>query len=82
MAKLIDLSPGGGMGIGNDALLAFIDEINAMRARAGNRYRFEPHMDKGRDVLMMREVLGIPRPNRSDTPSPRYFGAPRLEPVR
>lgn len=82
MAKLIDLNPGGAMGIGNDALLAFIDEVNGMRARAGNRYRFEPHMDKSRDVLTMREVLGIPRPSRPDTPSPRYYGAPRLTPVR
>ena len=63
-------------------LLRFIDEINVIRANSGNRYRFEPHMDKDRDVLTMREHLAIPRPNRADTPSPRYAGHVRLEPVR
>ena len=81
MAKLTD-STFAREGIGNESLLAFIDEVNAMRARSGNRYRFEPHMDKDRAVLTMREHLGIPRPNRADTPSPRFHGAPRLAPVR
>lgn len=64
--------------IGNDGLLLFIDEMNDLRARSGNRYRFEPHMDRDREVLTMREVLGIPRPANAGTPSPLYSGNLRI----
>ncbi len=73
MPKLIDHSPSNPAAIGNEGLLLFIDEVNDIRARAGNRYRFEPSVDRSSGVLKMREHLGIARPARANTPSPRYF---------
>jgi len=68
--------------IGNDGLLRFIDEINAIRARSYQRRRFKPIPRDG-GVLTMVEWDAIPRPNRADTPSPRYSDGPRLmAPVR
>jgi hypothetical protein len=68
--------------IGNDGLLRFIDEINVIRARSYQRRRFKPVPRDG-GVLTMVEWDAIPRPNRADTPSPRYSDGPRLmAPVR
>jgi hypothetical protein len=63
--------------IGNDGLLRFIDEINVIRARSGNRYRFRP--DRREDgVLRMVEWCEVPRPHRPDTPSHIYAGHARI----
>ena len=78
MPKLIDHNPYGSPGIGNEGLLAFIDEINDIRARAGNRYRFEPRMDPDKNVLQMREHYAIRRPADARTPSPTYLGNLRI----
>jgi hypothetical protein len=68
--------------IGNDGLLRFIDDINVIRARSYQRRRFKPVPRDG-GVLTMVEWDAIPRPNRADTPSPRYSDGPRLmAPVR
>lgn len=64
--------------IGNEGLLLFIDEINDIRARSGNRYRFEPRMDPDRSVLEMREYHAIQRPADARTPSPIYAGSLRI----
>jgi hypothetical protein len=84
MAKLIDHNADSkGPPIGVDGLLRFIDEINEIRAKSGNRFRFEPSMDQDRGVLEMKEHLGIPRPAEPYTPSPRYYGVVRIAgPVR
>jgi hypothetical protein len=74
MAKLIDLNRGGSQAIGAEALLRFIDDINVIRARSGNRYRFEPKANKDSGILEMREFFAVPRPVRPDTPSPRFAG--------
>lgn len=77
MAKLIDLNPPSREGIGEEALLHFIDEMNAIRARSGNRFRFRPKRnDKG--VLAMAEHYAVPRPMRPDTPSERFAGHMRI----
>lgn len=81
MAKLNDNSFGA-QPIGNDGLLRFIDDINTLRARSHQRRRFMPHQRKTDGVLEMVEWDAIPRPNRADTPSPRYSDGPRLAPVR
>jgi hypothetical protein len=68
--------------IGNDGLLRFIDDINVIRARSYNRCRFIPQ-PRADGILTMVEWDAIPRPNRADTPSPRYSDGPRLmAPVR
>ena len=83
MPKLVDRTPYSGEPIGNDGLLRFIDDINVIRARSYQRRRFMPHMDKESGVLKMVEWDAIPRPNRADTPSPRFSDGPRLvAPVR
>lgn len=64
--------------IGVDGLLRFIDDINEIRARTGNRYRFKPQMSKERDVLEMHEHLAIMRPADAKTRSPRYSGHYRI----
>ena len=64
--------------IGNDGLLRFIDDVNAIRASSFQRRRFMPHMRKADGVLEMIEWDAVPRPNRADTPSPRYSDGPRL----
>ena len=70
MPKLIDNSFTR-QAIGRDGLLILIDEINAIRARSGNRRRFRPHV--GNDgVMVMHEIDEVQRPSRPDTPSPRY----------
>lgn len=81
MAKLTD-NHFASQPIGNDGLLRFIDDVNVMRARSGNRRRFRPEVRKDDGVLSMVEWDAIPRPNRPDTPSPRYSDGPRLAPVR
>jgi len=63
--------------IGNDGLLRFIDDINVIRARSYNRRRFIPQ-PRADGILTMVEWDAIPRPNRPDTPSPRYSDGPRL----
>jgi hypothetical protein len=78
MPKLIDHNPGGQPAIGNDGLLRFIDEINDIRARSGNRFRFEPSMDRETGILKMREHLAIPRHADPGTPSPLYSGHARI----
>jgi hypothetical protein len=77
MAKLTDLNLGGSMPIGNDGLLRFIDDINGIRARSHQRRRFKPHQQSN-GVLGMIEWDAVPRPNRPDTPSPRFSDGPRL----
>lgn len=57
--------------IGNDGLLYFIDEINAIRARSYQRRRFRP-MKRADGALWMQEYDEVMRPARADTPSPRY----------
>jgi hypothetical protein len=42
MAKLIEINPPSRQGIGETALLYFIDEVNGIRARSGNRFRVRP----------------------------------------
>ena len=79
MAKLIDHNADSkGPPIGEDGLLRFIDEINDIRAKSGNRFRFQPSIDRDRDVLEMKEHLGIPRPADRYTRSPRYAGNLRI----
>jgi hypothetical protein len=80
MAKLID-SAVTREGIGNEALLRFIDEINVRRAGSYQRRRFKPYEKLG-GVLGMIEWDAIPRPNRADTPSPRYTDAGQVVPFR
>lgn len=70
MAKLIDNSTGPANAIGNEALLRFIDDMNEIRARSGNRFRFRPFLkDKARNILGMQEHYEIGRPRPADTPS-------------
>lgn len=57
--------------IGNDALLRFIDEINEIRRRSGNRFRFRPFL-KDNGVIGMKEHYAIERPRHADTPSQPY----------
>jgi hypothetical protein len=70
MAKLTDNSftraP-----IGNDGLLRFIDEMNEIRARSGQRHRYRP-MDRGDGVLAMEEHFAVPPPVKATSPSPRF----------
>lgn len=63
--------------IGNDGVLRFIDEMNAIRARSYQRRRFKP-FQKPDGVLGMIEWDEVQRPRRADTPSPRYSDGPRL----
>lgn len=78
MAKLTGLNPTGHNAIGTDALLAFIDEINGIRASSGQRRRFRPHQRKDDGVVEMQEFEEYPRPADAKTPSPRYSGHARL----
>lgn len=79
MGKFNDgAADGKGPPIGVDGLLRFIDEINEIRARSGNRYRFEPKMGKESGVLEMHEHLAIKRPADPKTRSPRYAGNLRI----
>jgi hypothetical protein len=71
MPKLIELNPPSRAGIGEEALLYFIDELNGIRARSGNRFRLRP-MRKDNGVLGMEDHYAVPRPLRPDTPSKRY----------
>jgi hypothetical protein len=61
-----------GNAIGQDGLLRFIDEINEIRARSGQRRRFRPEWRDGR--LCMEEWYEIERPRPANTPSRRYAG--------
>ena len=70
MAKLNDFY-GGASGIGNEALLLFIDEVNVMRARSGNRMRYRP-VKRSNGVLGMEEHHAIPRPSPATAYSERY----------
>jgi hypothetical protein len=78
MAKLIDLNAGGAMPIGTEALLRFIDDMNVIRARSGQRRRFRPNQRKDDKVVEMVEFEEFPRPHRGDTPSPRYSDSHRI----
>ena len=71
MAKLNDTSAISAAAIGNDGLLRFIDQINEIRARGGNRFRFRPYHVR-KDVLGMQEYYAIERPRPNDTPSERF----------
>jgi hypothetical protein len=71
MAKLIETNSASRMGIGEDALLHFIDEINCVRARSSSRFRMRP-VRKADGVLGMEDYYEIRRPMRPDTPSERY----------
>jgi len=73
MGKLTgDLTSGSADRIGKDGLLRFIDEINEIRARSGQRWRFRPQWRDGK--LCMEEWLEVSRPLPANTPSPRYAG--------
>jgi hypothetical protein len=76
MAKLTgDLGPASRNASGEDGkdeLLRFIDEINAIRARSGQRRRFRPEWRDGK--LCMEEWLEVNRPLPANTPSRRYAG--------
>lgn len=76
MGKLTD-SNFNAQPIGNDGLLRFIDDINAIRARSHQRRRFRP-VRRADGVLWMQEHDEVQRPSRADTPSPRYSDGPRL----
>jgi hypothetical protein len=78
MAKLIDHNANRQPPIGNDGLLRFIDEINIIRARSGNRRRFKPSMRQSDNTLEMVEWDEITRPSRADTPSQRYSDGLRI----
>jgi hypothetical protein len=78
MAKLIDHNPGGQMPIGTDALLRFIDDINVIRARSGQRRRFRPHQRKDDGVVEMVEYDEVMRPADAKRPSPRYSDNERM----
>ena len=67
MAKLTEFSSPAG--IGRDALLAFIDELNAGRARAHVRRRFKPLVRSDGVMVMFEFDESLPRP---DALSPRY----------
>lgn len=60
-----------GPGIGNEALLRFIDDMNEIRARSGNRFRYMP-VRKDSGLLGMKEHHAIERPRPADTPSQPY----------
>jgi hypothetical protein len=77
MGKLKDDFNGALPPIGNDGLLRFIDEINVIRARSGNRYRFKPNM-RHDGVLEMVEWCEIKRPDKADKPSHVYAGHARI----
>jgi hypothetical protein len=70
MAKLKD-DYSGRFAIGNEALIAFIDEINEMRARSGNRMRFRPQR-RTDGVVWMQEFDEIQRPRSAHSHSQRY----------
>lgn len=61
-------------GVGREAILTMIDEMNASRARCGIRQRYEPVEFKGE--LSMRFTL-LESGVSSTAPSPIYTG-PRL----
>jgi hypothetical protein len=61
-----------GNAIGEDGLLRFIDEMNAIRARSGQRWRFRPV--RRNDRLCMEEWCEIERPRPANTPSKRHAG--------
>jgi hypothetical protein len=71
MAKLNDTSAITAASIGNDELLRFIDQINEIRRRSGNRFRLRPYR-VSKDVLGMEEHYAIPRPLNSKTASEGY----------
>jgi len=71
MAKLNDMSAASSQGIGNDGVLRFIDEINAIRARSGNRFRFQPCKVR-QGVIGMQEHYAVPRPMSAHAASERY----------
>ena len=77
MPKLLDNTAMPHNAIGEAALLHFIDQMNEIRARSGNRFRHRPVM-KPSGVLGMEEHYAFPRPARPDTPSPRYGGHLRI----
>lgn len=58
--------------IGEDSFLRFIDEMNDIRARSGNRFRYRP-MRKDNGVLGMHEHYAIARPTPATVPSPRFY---------
>lgn len=58
-------------GIGESALLHFIDEVNELRARAGNRMRFRPQR-RNDGVVWMQEWDEVQRPRSAHSPSPRF----------
>ena len=70
MAKLDRLS-GNSNAIGNEALVVFIDDINEIRARAGNRMRFRPQR-RNDGVVWMQEWDEVQRPRSAHSPSPSY----------
>lgn len=78
MPKLIDHSPGGLPPIGTDGLLRFIDDINVIRARSGQRRRFRPNQRKDDGVVEMVEYDEVMRPADPKRPSPRYSDGARL----
>lgn len=64
--------------IGTGGLLRFIDDINIIRARSGQRRRFRPHQRKDDRVVEMVEYDEVMRPADPKTLSPRYSDGPRL----
>ena len=78
MGKLNDRASGDQMAIGTDGLLRFIDDINIIRARSGQRRRFRPHQRKDDGVVEMVEYDEVKRPANPNTPSPRYSDNARL----
>jgi hypothetical protein len=74
MAKLLtdDVASDRADTIGEDGLLRFIDEINEIRARSGQRWRLRPVRLNGR--LCADEWYEIERPLPANTPSRRYAG--------
>ena len=71
MAKLTGSAPASHNAIGTESLLYFIDEINARRAASFQRKRFRPKQ-RADGVVWMEEYDEVMRPQRADTPSPRY----------
>lgn len=69
-----DAARGGKPAIGEDGVLAFIDEINERRARRGDRERYKPAKVDG--VLTGVDCL-VPLDQSPYTPSPTY-SRPRL----
>jgi hypothetical protein len=74
MAKLLtdDVTSGRADTIGEDGMLRFIDEINEIRARSGQRWRLRPVRLNGR--LCVDEWCEIEWSLPANTPSRRYAG--------